>query len=604
MVSISSFPSPSEGWNLETFKNTLDPLNNFELKAQKTIIKQHLAPKDLNTLQRGLWALAKHSHVLRRFLFGVHVKKDVKLIKNMGVYLQRNPNPELLDSYKKTIEQFNLFLAGIGKNTFKKYGVQLPLSPFKKSEKALFDFLDSNKKNFGSTPHRQNLRIERIKHDFANSDSFNAFVDRMSAQPNPILKEKIGEIAQFLDKQMRGYKDPDQRSFPPILARNLQRNPNMYAKMPVAKNLRHSPLHCSKNRFTHLYDSISSIEHYKQEFFHAYPRKIQITNDFYLFDILDVQFQNLALRLTDSLSLNDLRNPTDTATLHLIRARNYAIATRDEIYWNGRLIPSHRQDLLLNKAQELETNLHSLTLWDWAGFSDDYFDHTPGPFATIIRVTQEDTQTAIQRLAQIVPDSRKIAWVNMANAHRTGGGFQKGDKAQEEMIVTHCDAIGILAAVSGIESDGRMGYDDQWHIPPGGNYFHQTTFFTTDVLITCNSIVHAFADFRKQYPESEFSDFKAKRKDLLDIRSEEYVKRIKLDMRGVLRTAKEKQQEVLILSATGCGAFGHDPHAEAKAWKEVLNESEFRGHFKQVVFAIKHDTRNPKNFEAFNKAFS
>ena len=77
MVSISSL-----GWNLETFKNTLDPLNNFELKAQKTIIKQHLAPKDLNILQRGFWALAKHSHVLRRFLFDVHVKKDVKLIKN------------------------------------------------------------------------------------------------------------------------------------------------------------------------------------------------------------------------------------------------------------------------------------------------------------------------------------------------------------------------------------------------------------------------------------------------------------------------------------------------------------------------------------------
>ena len=40
-------------------------------------------------------------------------------------------------------------------------------------------------------------------------------------------------------------------------------------------------------------------------------------------------------------------------------------------------------------------------------------------------------------------------------------------------------------------------------------------------------------------------------------------------MRSTLRKAKKEDIEYLVLGASGCGAFEHDPVVEAKAWAEV-----------------------------------
>ena len=57
-------------------------------------------------------------------------------------------------------------------------------------------------------------------------------------------------------------------------------------------------------------------------------------------------------------------------------------------------------------------------------------------------------------------------------------------------------------------------------------------------------------------------------------------------MRIILRIAGQKHHTRLILGALGCGVFRNPPVEVATLWREVLQESEWTGWFKEIVFAV------------------
>lgn len=716
-ISFKPLDNKTESWDEEQFAAKLDKLAKADLGGRKVKLAKNLEPLKVNVFQKMIWSVAKHSNILRKWLLGVHVDTNARLITKMGEFITNTPelkdNTQLITSYNKAIDEFNAFLKkNVGKKTAATYAAtHLPNGPkqphntpsktefkqlknalmeylesnkakygqfaashfkkieadfdtatsledfyakltqvgtgkqailpdkieaiktfltqkagapqptatlFKQTKASLFSFLDSNKTTFGSTAKLQNLRIERIKTDFEKSANLDEFSANMRKKPYPIIEEKITDIENHINGLMKvpgkpakpaaskSYIGIANRPFGPNMTKNIKAHPENFPTALITRPLEHlqivtPPLLWDSND-SFGYHDIKTLEKYTSAFDSIIRGKMRgkLDKQGHAFDIHDVQFQNLALFLTQKMNNQQIISAQNDspALLQLMRARNYAIATRRDINWKGQ--STNDETIKKQKQLAMESNWLSLVLYDWGGLPDASFDKTPGTKKTTISVTQDDTLAAVEKMAK-KHDPAKLAWINMANAHRTGGGYQQGDKAQEEMTVTNCDAIGVLGNVSEILSDGRVGYQKHCHIPPGGNYFHQTTVFTTsdDQLITCNSIVHAFADFRKNNSQSEFADFAKGGK--LDPHTQAYVDRIKLDMRGVLRTAKAQQQEALILSATGCGAFRHDAAAEAQAWASVLKEPEFKGHFKEVVFAIKADKRNPGNFNAFNQ---
>jgi len=80
-------------------------------------------------------------------------------------------------------------------------------------------------------------------------------------------------------------------------------------------------------------------------------------------------------------------------------------------------------------------------------------------------------------------------------------------------------------------------------------------------------------------------------------------------MRGLLWTALTNGHDSIVLGAWGCGAFRNPPNHIALLFQQVLQEPEFRGRFKRVVFAIfdDHNARkahNPKgNLLPFQQVF-
>jgi hypothetical protein len=85
-----------------------------------------------------------------------------------------------------------------------------------------------------------------------------------------------------------------------------------------------------------------------------------------------------------------------------------------------------------------------------------------------------------------------------------------------------------------------------------------------------------------------------------------YEKQTMEKIKNMFRTARKNGNDSLLLSAFGCGAFGNLPNVMARMFQTVLNDPEFKGAFKEVIFAIKvvpgSDT-DAKNLKAFQDQF-
>jgi uncharacterized protein (TIGR02452 family) len=76
-------------------------------------------------------------------------------------------------------------------------------------------------------------------------------------------------------------------------------------------------------------------------------------------------------------------------------------------------------------------------------------------------------------------------------------------------------------------------------------------------------------------------------------------------MRTIFRIAAHHGHDALVLGAFGCGAFRNPPRHIALLFKEVMQETEFTGRFRKIVFAILEDRNAPRggNLLPFREVF-
>ncbi len=176
----------------------------------------------------------------------------------------------------------------------------------------------------------------------------------------------------------------------------------------------------------------------------------------------------------------------------------------------------------------------------------------------------------------------RVAVLNFANPHYPGGGVTQGAMAQEECL---CRSSNLYPCINSEQVFGdfyeyhrtRTDYDfsDRLIYSPGVTVFKddssvpqllpEENWFRVDV-ITCAAPYLA----KRRY---------VNRTVLLN--------RFKSRIRNILEAALDKEVQVLILGAFGCGAFGNPPKVVARAFREVLEEQRYHRAFARVVFAIK-----------------
>jgi uncharacterized protein (TIGR02452 family) len=214
--------------------------------------------------------------------------------------------------------------------------------------------------------------------------------------------------------------------------------------------------------------------------------------------------------------------------------------------------------------------------------------------STSVRVINEDCLVAYEEL---VSEGYRPLLLNMANATSPGGGYRRGDGAQEENIFRRSDYYRSLD----MELDGRT---------PTAR-FHCTSNCELDRL-TGRQKMYPMDEFGAIYTsgltvfrQPEDTGYAFMKKPMFNVcaiaiaayrnpklhdnrfLSSRYSIGMRKKIETIFAIAKHHKHDCLILSAFGCGAFRNPPKHVARIFKSVIEQ--YAGFFKQISFAIIDD---------------
>ncbi|CAF3926094.1 unnamed protein product, partial [Rotaria sp. Silwood1] len=281
-------------------------------------------------------------------------------------------------------------------------------------------------------------------------------------------------------------------------------------------------------------------------------------------------------------------------TIGVIRKKNYFIKN---------------EQINLNLDPKLKTIIYN---------HDSLLEHgqtvqlTTTPYTeTKVKVINEDCLTVYGNCCK---DYKKPLLLNMANATSPGGGYRKGDGAQEENLFRRSDYFRSLDVELDhiyeetserfvCSSDGQIlplhDYQSMYPIDEyGAIYTSGLTFFR-------KSEQQGY-DYMEQPLENVYSlAIAAYRNPKLDgnMLSPQYSVGMRKKIENLFSIAYNHKHDCLILSALGCGAFRNPPEHVAKIFRSVIEQ--YAGFFQTIIFAIldDHNTGQQHNPEGNFKSF-
>ncbi|CAF1261786.1 unnamed protein product [Adineta steineri] len=214
--------------------------------------------------------------------------------------------------------------------------------------------------------------------------------------------------------------------------------------------------------------------------------------------------------------------------------------------------------------------------------------------STTVKVINEDCLVLYE---QLVSEGRRPLLLNMANATNPGGGYRKGDGAQEENVFRRSDYYHSL--------DGDLADKER----------------SERLYCTARSELKPLTGFASFYPMDEFGavytsgitvfrgteedGYPYKREPLCDVnaiamaayRDPPLTPKNTLQNRSAMNTYRKienifaighhQKHDCLVLSALGCGAFRNPPKHIALLFKSAIEQ--YAGYFDTIYFAIIDD---------------
>ncbi len=211
-------------------------------------------------------------------------------------------------------------------------------------------------------------------------------------------------------------------------------------------------------------------------------------------------------------------------------------------------------------------------------------------YQTTVIVKNQDTLDAVLDLKS---QGLNPVGQNMANESHAGGGYKNGSAAQEESLFRRTNYYQSLELDANAHLRTQM--KGNYRIPEFGNVY-------TPAL--------------QMFRENEASGYKFCSPKVVDmiaiagydvkhhksVMTKSFADGMKEKIRSFFRTAYHTGHNAVVVGAISCGAFGASPYEVSKLYKEVLQENEFKGAFKTIVFAI-IDDHNGTNLKIFQDTF-
>lgn len=207
--------------------------------------------------------------------------------------------------------------------------------------------------------------------------------------------------------------------------------------------------------------------------------------------------------------------------------------------------------------------------------------------ATKIEVINSDSIDAGKAL---IDEGYNPVVLNFANRRNAGGGVINGARAQEECLFRRTNLFRSLfqfmpCAVSFGLTKNQHQYP--MHRDFGGIYTPDATVFRA-------------ADYtllEQPYKLSFIAVAAINRPQLADnMIVPELIEPTKNKMRAILRIGLDNGHDSIVLGAFGCGAFCNPPAHIAQLFDEVINEPEFAGKYRKILFAILENHNSGQTF--------
>ncbi|MGB3453285.1 MAG: TIGR02452 family protein [Moheibacter sp.] len=185
----------------------------------------------------------------------------------------------------------------------------------------------------------------------------------------------------------------------------------------------------------------------------------------------------------------------------------------------------------------------------------------------------------------------KVCVLNMASRQNPGGGVLGGAGAQEENIFRRSNLLSSLYQF--VDYSKQYGVkrnaDNSYPLNPesGGIYSRGITVFRS-------SETSGYSFLEKPYKMNFVSvpainGPKLIKKDDIYFIDDQLIDPTKEKIRTILRIGKTDENDAIVLSAFGCGAFGNPPEHMARLFNEVFSEPEFQNQYRLIVFSIIND---------------
>jgi uncharacterized protein (TIGR02452 family) len=213
----------------------------------------------------------------------------------------------------------------------------------------------------------------------------------------------------------------------------------------------------------------------------------------------------------------------------------------------------------------------------------------------------------------LVEQGYNPAVLNMASLYHPGGGVLQGSGAQEEELCRRSTLAislyqfslpggryGDLADMVGVKRRAERYPMDNTY---GGIYSPGITFFRAtqdegyallDNTFQAAVISVASLNYNPKHGHNQLDNGNIPEADIPILKEK---------IRTILRIGALKGHDSLVLGALGCGAFCTPPAQMARLFHQIIDEKEFQGRFRKIVFAI-IDSASSNNFKPFLKEFS
>lgn len=209
---------------------------------------------------------------------------------------------------------------------------------------------------------------------------------------------------------------------------------------------------------------------------------------------------------------------------------------------------------------------------------------------------------------ELIAQGYNPAILNLASAGRPGGGYDLGMHAQEESL---CQASNLSLSLYQFGNPAKLkcvrdcgapvrevGYPLDMNF--GGVYTPEVTFFRNnsgkfftlrEKPLRCDVITVAALSFngRNDFARAAELAFRAPDGGFNPAGEEVMLNKI----RTIFRLGVKQGKDALVLGAFGCGAYRLPSSEVSRLFRVVMNEPEFAGKFRLLVFAILESTRKP-----------